>query len=232
MKINDLKNKHIGKNVVILTCGPSLKEYPKDKILNFIKNKIVICIKESIIEYKEHAHYFFANGTRERAFDILDKTVKIYQKGLNKKKMNYDLEIEEDRPFTWENRLLLKKNFEKYDFDNFEKRPWGPGILYESVFYLCKYMGCKNIYTIGWDLIDTSKQDIISHFFDKSNEKEYQNSKRWNKGDSIKSKHLEEMILVNQNIPHMYKYLKSFGVNLIVVGEKSYVNKIIERIKL
>ena len=232
MKINDLKNKHIGKSVVILTCGPSLREYSKDRILNFLKNKIAICVKESIVDYREQADYFLSNSTREREFNILSKTIKIYQKGLVQRKMDYDLEIDEDRPFTWENRLLVKKNFEKYDFDNFEKRPWGPGILYETAFYLCKYMGCKKIYTIGWDLIDPYKQNIITHFFDKSREHEYKNSKRWNLEDSKKSKHVEEMILVNRNIPEMYKYLKNYGVNLIVVGEKSHVNRIIPRIKL
>ena len=92
-------------------------------------------------------------------------------------------------------------------------------------------MGCKNIY-YGWDLIDPSKQNTITHFFDKSKEHDYKNSKRWNLEDSKKSKHVEEMILVNRNIHEMYKYLKSYGVNLIVVGENSHVNRLIPRIKL
>ena len=40
--INDLKNKHIGKSVVILTCGPSLREYTKDKILNFLSHNFYL----------------------------------------------------------------------------------------------------------------------------------------------------------------------------------------------
>ena len=40
MKIEEFKQKYLDKDCVILTCGPSLKEYPKEKICNFIKDKI------------------------------------------------------------------------------------------------------------------------------------------------------------------------------------------------
>lgn len=232
MRINELKNKHIDKDIVILTCGPSLTEYPKNKVISFLKDKIVFCVKESIIEYKDYANYFIANGTRDRNFDILRETTKIYQGSNPKTNINYDLTIEENIPFTFELQLLKIKNFEKYDFDNFEKRPWGPGILYESVFYLCKYMGCKNIYTIGWDLIDVKKELIISHYFDKYQNNEYKTSKRWHLNNSINGGQVEEMALVNKNIIYFYEYLKKNGTNLFVIGNKSYVNKNIPRIYL
>ena len=59
MNYKNLKNKHLGKDCVILTCGPSLKEYPKDKITEFLKDKIVICVKESVIEFKDECDYFY-----------------------------------------------------------------------------------------------------------------------------------------------------------------------------
>ena len=232
MKINDLKNKHIEKDIVILTCGPSLKEYPRETILNFLKNKIVLCVKESIIEFKDFADYFIANSTRCRNFDILEKTLKIYQGSNPKTNIKYDLVIKEDIPFNRKLQLLKVKNFEKYDFDNFEKRPWGPGILYESVFYLCKYMGCKNVYTIGWDLIDTKKELIISHYFDKCPDNEYISSERWNLEKSIRDSHVEEMKMVNKNIVHMYDFFKKKEMNIYVLGKQSFVNKHIPRIFL
>ena len=232
MLINELKNKHICHDVVILTCGNSLTEYPKNKVISFLKDKIVICIKESIIEYKEYANYFIANGTRERNFDILENTIKIYQGSTTTTNINYDLFIEEDMPFTFELQLLNIKNFEKYDFDNFEKRPWGPGILYETVFYLCKYMGCKNVYTIGWDLIDIKKDLVISHYFDAYENNEYKTSERWKLDNNPKNKYVREMTMVNENITYMYDFFKKKGMNIFVVGNKSYVNKNIPRIYL
>ncbi len=232
MRINELKNKHIGRDVVILTCGPSLTEYPRNKVIPFLKDKIVFCVKESIIEYKEYANYFIANGTRDRNFDIQGETIKIYQGSNPETNIKYDLIIEEDRPFKLSLQLLKIKNFEKYDLENFEKRPWGPGILYETVFYLCKYMGIKNIYTIGWDLIDIKKDTVISHYFDNYKTDNYEKSERWNSVNSINSKHVEEMTMVNKNITYMYDFFKKKGMNIFVVGNKSYVNKNIPRIYL
>lgn len=59
----------------------------------------------------------------------------------------------------------------KHNFDDFliEKtginRPWGPGIIYESVFYSLLFMGAKKIITVGWDIADSSGGN--KHFYDK-----------------------------------------------------------------
>lgn len=220
-----LKNCHLNKDCVILTCGPSLTEYPKDIIKKFLKDKIVICIKESVIEYKNEADYFISNGTRDRIFDFNKKTIKIYQLDtVNKPKNNVDITFEEDHPFDIHRQLLRAKNFETYNFNNSIKRPWGPGILYETVFYMCLYMGFKNVYTIGWDLIDTKTTSNVTHYFEDYNSDEYKNSLFWKNHDFR-----QEMDLINNTISYFYDYLKKKGMNLFVIGEKSYVNKYIPR---
>ena len=218
-----LKDVHKNKECVVLTCGPSLTEYPKDIIKNFLKDKIVICVKESILEYKDQADYFIDNGMRHRAFDFNEKTIKIYQdNGTVKPLHEVDISLHEDRP--WNGQLLQKHNFDQYNFDNQIKRPWGPGILYETAFYLCLYMGITNVYTIGWDLIDTKTTHKITHYFDDYESLDYNSSKRWGNKD-----YLMEMKLVNNNIPHFYDYLKEKGMNLFVMGKQSYVNEHIPR---
>jgi hypothetical protein len=228
MLLKDLSNKHNGEDCVILTCGPSLIEYPLEKILDFCKNKTVICVKEAIVEYKDICDYFFANSTRHREYDFNEKTIKIFQKCTKPIKFNnYDIILHEDRPFDKKNQLLLKHNFEDYNINNNVKRPWGPGILYESIFYLCKYMGFKNVYTIGWDLIDHTKTHKITHYFDDSNKKEYSTSCVHGDRD-----YRDEMILVNKNIPLLRQYFKDKKMYIKVVGTKSFVNKEIPRIYL
>lgn len=222
------KNIHKDKECVILTCGPSLTEYPKEIIEKFLKDKIIICVKESIIEYKNKADYFISNCTRDRVFNFNERTIKIFQsKPKQKSKNKVDVTIEEDFPFLHKNQILRTHNFEKYNFDNFIKRPWGPGILYETVFYLSLFMGFKNVYTIGWDLIDTQNECKITHYFEDYTSNEYKNSLLW-KERNFK----EEMQLVNDNIPYFYDYFKGKGMNIFVVGEKSFVNKHIPRICL
>ena len=233
MNLNKLKDIKKGLDCVVFTCGPSFKEYNKEKLNEFCKGKVIICVKEAILEYGYVCDYFFSNFLRHRDYN-LDKTksscIKIHQRSLKyspKDLSNYDIVIDEDRPFNSKNQLLKKKNFEDYDFKNKQKRPWGPGILYESVFYFCKHIGCKNIFTIGWDLIDNKKSKKLTHYFDEKKNDLYSKSKIWKNGQYIK-----EMEFVNTNIVHMYDYLKKNGVNIIVVGKQSFVNSHIPRIYL
>ena len=197
-----------------------------------MKDKIVICVKEAIIDYKNEADYFIANNSRHRNFTFNENTIKVYQKSIYFK-MNkdvttdYDITLLEDDSYEKKRQLLKTHDFDKYNLVNNKSRPWGPGILYETVFYLCLFMGFKNVYTIGWDLIDTKNHYKITHYFEDYNSKEYKNSKLWNNRDFRK-----EMEMVNDNIPYFYDYLKEKGMNIFVVGEKSFVNKHIPRICL
>lgn len=228
MKFAELKNKYLDKDCVVLTCGPSLTEYSKDKIRDFCKGKVVICVKEAIIEYYDICTIFIVNNTRYRRYNInFDNILTIYVGDNNSIKKNHKLSISEDRPFFPDKQLLLIKNFAEYDFDNKFKRPWGPGIMYECVFYLCKYIGIQTIYTIGWDLINTEKETNITHYFEDYKSENYKNSER-RKNHNYKN----EMLLVNNNITHMYKYFKDNGMNIFVVGEQSFVNRGIPRIQL
>ena len=237
MNIEEYKQKFLDKDCVILTCGPSLKEYSKEKISDFIKDKIVICVKESIVEYKDHAHFFFWNNTRPRTFNINSNTIKVYQTNdiSNNNYRNHpaDIILPEDTPFHSKNQLLKKKNFKDYELENNIKRPWGPGILYESVFYFCKYIGIKNIYTIGWDLIDKNNYTTITHYFDNDSSNDYEKSVRFDSNnDRLNKQFYDEMIMVNKNIVDMYDYFKQEGMNIYVVGSQSSVNEHIPRINL
>ena len=225
MQLTDFKDLHKGKECVILTCGPSLIEYSKDSVKKFLQDKVVICVKESIIEFNDEADYFFFNFWRDRTFDINPKVIKIFQSNNKDEPKNKpDFILYEDRPFNFTSQLLNIKNFDKYNLVNNSKRPWGPGILYESVFYFCLYAGFKNVYTIGWDLIDTNKTHRITHYFDDSNSNKYKNSVLCHD-----TNYKKEMQLVNNNIPYLYDYLKEKGMNIFVIGKKSFVNKHIPR---
>jgi hypothetical protein len=221
-KIKLLKNKYKNKDCVILTCGPSFNEYHKNIIKQFIKDKIVICVKEAVLEFKDDCHFFFQNDTRKRKYIFNNKTITLFQR-CKKLTEIYDIILDEDRPFHEDKQLLKIKNFDKYLLDNNIKRPWGPGILYESVFYFCFHIGIKNVYTIGWDLI-CPNSNTITHYFDDNYDIKYKDSQRWN-GRDFK----DEMIMVNNEIVHLYNYFKNKGMNIFVCGKQSFVNNIIPR---
>jgi hypothetical protein len=228
MKLPELYKKYKDKECVILSCGPSLKEYSKDKITNFCKNKIVICIKEAVLEYEDICDYFIFNRWRVRNYNIKNKKITVICQttpnhpncpGKNK----VDLIIPHDRDF--KNKCLLKNhNFELNNFEKKISRTWGPGILLETVFYITLYMGIKKCYTIGWDLTDKDKIGTIEHYFDKNNDKKYSESMR-----TLNMDYKKEMKLYHENIYFAYEYFKKKNMDIIVCGEKSFIDNRIPR---
>lgn len=217
-----LKNlyKNQNKDCVILTCGPSLTEYSKQKIKNFCKDKFVICIKEAVELYEDICNIHIVNEWRIKPYNLTNKNIiRIIQSYSGKYSKKYHISLPEDRPFFAYNQLLKTKHYSKYLLDKNIKRPWGPGILYETVFYLTLYMGFTNCYTIGWDLI-SPKSQYVTHYFDK-NKPIYKNQQFY-----------DELLFVNNNIPSLYNFFKEHELNIIVCGKQSYVNKVIPRILL
>lgn len=232
MIIEQLKNACEGKDCVILTCGPSLREFSKEKVKNFCKGKLVICIKEAVFEYEDIANIFVCNNHRLINYSLNnDKIIKILQWCGRTNGNKFHIILKEDRPFSESTQLLQTKEFDKYDFNNKTERPWGPGIIYETVLYLAKYMGCKNVYTIGWDLIDTNKQSVLDHFFDEDSRYK-DTSIVWENTMNPEKNRNKEMVFVANNIIHMYEYFKNNGMNIFVVGEMSHLDRRIPRIMI
>lgn len=217
-----LKNlyKNLNKDCVILTCGPSLKEYPKQSIKDFCKDKFVICVKEAVEEFEDICNIHIVNNTRLKTYNINNKRIiRIIQSKTNIKYPDYHITIPEDLPFSENNQLLKTNKYEYYCLDNHIHRPWGPGILYETVFYLCLYMGFKQCYTIGWDLISPT-QTHVTHYFDTK------------KPIYKKSQFVNELLFVNKVIPNLYNFFKHKNLQITVCGHQSHVNKVIPRIYL
>ena len=231
MKLENLKNKYKDKDCIILTCGPSLNEYSKEKIRDFCKDKIVICVKEAVIEFEDICDYFVFNRWRVRNYNIKNKKITVICQttpnhpscpGKNKT----DIIIPHDTDF--KKKCLLKNHdFELNNFNKKANRTWGPGILLETVLYLALFMGIKNCYTIGWDLTDPKNIGTIEHYFDKNNDQKYENSMR-----TLNMNYKNEMKLYHENIFFAYEYFKKNNMNIIICGHKSFIDNRIERIYL
>ena len=103
MKLSDLESKHLNKECVVITCGPSLREFEMEQVLKFCSDKIVICVKEAILEYGKIADYFFSNFIRLRDYNLREfKSINIYQSNSFYKNNfidQYDIILNEDRPY-------------------------------------------------------------------------------------------------------------------------------------
>tara|TARA_B110000467_G_C17988085_1_gene298840 strand:+ start:81 stop:605 length:525 start_codon:yes stop_codon:yes gene_type:complete len=87
-----------------------------------------------------------------------------------------DAEVSGDISKEHSGTLSDSKDFEKWTIDaSGYSRPFGPGIMYETVFFLLKHLGFSKIKTIGWDFQDPTQEECWNHFYEHSNRKNFLN---------------------------------------------------------
>jgi hypothetical protein len=152
-KINSLKNLHIDKECVILSCGPSISKYKEE--ISLLKDKIIICVKQSI-HTSPYCNYHLLNFVNDESYSYVNPkpiTFYISKNTYNNADFNLKLDVR--------HHLYKTKEFDKFLLEKTLNRPWGPGIMYELAFYLAHHIGCKKVTTYGWDA-DLSK---TTHFY-------------------------------------------------------------------
>ena len=169
--LSDLKGSFLGHEAVVLTCGPSLADYTKQQILDFCKGKLIVSVKEAFLEFPS-SHLWFVNDSRWQKFSVsTTSTLAIYTHAIHETAFKashsdvfYDVYLQEafsTKSLDVSNQLINKQNYNDYAFDSNILRPWGPGILYESVFYFLQHLGIRNCYTLGWDLFIRSIKPLF-----------------------------------------------------------------------
>jgi hypothetical protein len=152
-KVNMLENSFKGEDCFILTCGPSIKEYDFKHIKEKLKDKLVFTIKQTIDDFQEISNFHFFNSNNFTKFDnkscISVASSAEFRPVMENniwKDQEYDifLKILQDKDY---NKTIATSNsFEKWLLSDTVKRPWGPGIMYETVLHFAYHLGVKNIY--------------------------------------------------------------------------------------
>jgi len=236
-KIDSLENKHEGETLYILNCGPSLNEYNFDYLNDFLKDKTVFSIKQAFNYFPKVTDYHFFNCSNlpltehkylTRHYDYTE------HKPIVIASSNYDLgmrwsQIQKTDLFfkipirTEINNefLTVTKNFDDYLLKNTLTRPCGPGIMYETVFFMAQHMGFKEIVCVGWDLRHQSaSDDNYEHFYG-------QTHGLVNRGDVLEW----ELSATANASKELYYWLKSHNINIKVASSSAVYEKI-ERGKL
>jgi hypothetical protein len=223
------------KDIVLLACGPFLAEQSSEKIKDFCKDKIVVCIKQAYITYKDQCHIHFYNdnnlmeykhgedivifGSSPTPHNILKESL---WKNLREVDIKYDI-VSTD----FEKTIAATNDFESQEIQKtLEKRPWGSGIILESVFPSLVYMKPKRIYTLGWDYgpIDQKPWSHLEHFYTPEKRKYFLNP-----AAVCYSNENEKLVL---NSKHLNDYLETKNIELFVLSKKSYVSEEIKRIEI
>lgn len=173
-KLDFLHNKFEGETCYILGCGPSLLEVNRDNLKKELQNNLCLSIKVAYFSFLELVDFNFFNSNNFMKYPYNDETFIVsssdFQSELHAKSGIWQFQ-ENDINFTIgsksKNEMLSRtRQIEKWLICNSAlKRPWGPGIIYESVLFFAYHMGCSKIKTIGWDYKDPHDKEKISHFY-------------------------------------------------------------------
>lgn len=167
-KILLLKDMFKGDDCYIMSCGPTLLENDQNNLREALENNVAISIKQSYDLFSELTDFHVYNCGNYKNYEYSDDGPIVVEASTTPWKLGKcDLKfLIKERDFA--NSVSAKDNFSDWTLEKQHLlRPYGPGIMYEIVFYLVQHLGFSNIVTVGWDnkLIgtDNSKQ----HFYDK-----------------------------------------------------------------
>jgi len=117
--------------------------------------------------------------------------------------------------------VTVTKKFEDFLIENSLTRPCGPGIMYETVFYMAAHMGFKEIVCLGWDLRqENPDEDTYDHFYGNT-------EKLFNRGDILDW----EIKATRDASKDLFYWLKEKDISL-KVATSSAVYENIERVRL
>lgn len=236
-KLELLKDSYAGKDCYILTCGPSLQDYSKQFLDDFLKDKLVLSIKQAYTRHPEVTDFHFfncsnlpqpSNGIEHYSYGDDGPIVVAssnYPDGsrwsqLQKKDLFFKIPIRTEI----ENEFIcFTKEFDKYLLDSSITRPCGPGIMLETVIFMAVHLGVKNIFALGWDLSYNNIQrvDDYKHFFGST-------KKLHNRGDILDW----EIQATREVSKDLFYWLKDRGINLNLASEQSSLYENIPRVKL
>lgn len=170
-KIALLEGSYKGEECFIITAGPSLNSIDTKKLYEKLKNKLVICVKQSFELFNEISDFHLINPYNYKDYNYNNNnTIKVYVKPKGESfftpNLTSDIELDIVSDYSRENCLCNKNNYEEYTFENNFNRPYGPGIIHEVGIYLPILLGVKKITFISWDL-GSIKNDQIKRFYTK-----------------------------------------------------------------
>ncbi|MCC0076862.1 MAG: hypothetical protein H6898_09800 [Rhodobacter sp.] len=169
LQLDALAGRAEGKDVVILSCGPSLSEYTPEALNDLLSGTCVIAVKQAFDTVPEATDFQILNTWNSQKYDYSRRRPLIIRETAAGDPPVYgesDLNLLVDKPSALSEQLARKQNFDDFQFSVSMTRPWGPGVLYEVGFYLAQHLGARRIITLGWD-VGVQNSAVMPHFYDR-----------------------------------------------------------------
>ena len=234
-KVEFLKDLFKGEKAHVLSCGPTLTDHDPEKIRELLKDSLGVSIKQSFDLFGDMIDFHIYNCANFKQYDYSENKPVVIEASTTPYRLG-----ECDLKFFIQERDFNKSVAATGDFNSwtFEKqpllRPYGPGIMYEVVFYTLQHLGVSEVITIGWDnklIQGTAGQQ---HFYDKQ-------GSDLDKSDFIHSNEVaanqaaaatldNEAKISTDAILSWYEWLKSQGTELKIISSINPAPEQIERI--
>lgn len=233
-----LKDSFKGETCYMLSCGPSVKNYTPQQLRDKLSDKLVFGIK-TIYEYVPDLvdfHFFNCcnlpmpkgkNNKEHYLYNEEDRPVVVgssnYDLGVRwGKEQELDLFYPVPIRTSVDSFLIHNKRFDDYCFSNTLKRPCGPGMMWETVFYMVEHVGASELVILGLDLTtDPKNPKEYEHFYDK-------NKQLYNPGDILDWEINDARIALS----HLFKWFEEKGVKVTLCSDISRLDNTTPRVRI
>lgn len=155
-RVNCLGGKYPKTDCWILGTGPSIVEIPTEKLKEALRDKLVVCIKQSYNLLQEATDFHVINPCSIEKYQYPNETpIKIAvswpKANTEQWQARWDVPLVIPRCGVMKRTVCYEKNFAEWELSKTLDRPWGPGIMHEIAIFLPVHFGCKRIFTLGYD---------------------------------------------------------------------------------
>ena len=235
-KMEILKDAFKNEDCYLLNCGPSLKDYDKEKLKDFLGDKLVLSVKQAFTEFSDVTDFHFFNCSNlpspgspfDPHYRYGDHTISVGSSNYDQFRRWSPLQRSDvffKIPIRTEvnNEFLVRTGkIDEFLIKNKLTRPCGPGIMYETVVFMAIHLGVKSMTCIGWDLtMEKVNETNYEHFYGPTD-------KLTNRGDILDW----EITETREFSKPFYEWCENNGISLSLASDKSSLYEKIPRVKL
>jgi hypothetical protein len=236
-RLRVFENAYEGDTAYIVAAGPSINNYEKGYLKEFLSDKLTFCIKQSYDMLEDSADVHIQNFCNFKQYNYSgnEKTITtwlVFDPNHPPTIINNNIKCDMMLPIYRNNGKMEETIAEAGDFESMliQKsfaRPWGPGCMYELAIPLAIYSGCKKIVTVGWDIGDLEKTKenksmFQDHFYGGEDTVEF----------GITETSHREITSVSDSTKGLFYFLKDLGIDWEMSSDRNPGYEGIRRIKL
>lgn len=228
-KVERLRGAYAGETAYVLTCGPSINDSWSDAVATFLRDKLVVSVKQTHDLAPTICDFHILNSWNYTRYAYEGEgPIVVAERALGDPRtpgMRPDLRFRIPRPRDFSERLATSGKFGDWTFDRSLDRPWGPGVMYELVFPLLVHAGVREIVTLGWDLGELDSP-TMPHFFAEEPPDSGKSDGILNK-PRIRDFEVDD---IARSTKPLYEWLQSLGIDLYVISDRSLVDSAVPRL--